>query len=136
MLNLGFSIQSSGNTFPGLQLHKVRLVVLTVKVFRQCFKEKKKPYIGHKMIPIKRPNICSFFYKTLPTSNATVLWPQQKVQWSCWSSMFNGIGPEPTNKRFTSAYLEIQFLIFRKIHCNTFWLDETFSCWSQVTMMF
>ena len=62
----------------------------------------------------------------------TALWPQQTVRSSCWSSMFNVIRPEPTNKQFNSAYLKIKYLI----HSNTFWLDETFSCWSQVTMMF
>ena len=50
--------------------------------------------------------------------------------------MFNGIWPEPTNKRFNSAYLQIKYLIFRKIHSNTFWLDKTFIFSSQVTMMF
>ena len=35
----------------------------------------------------------------------TALWPQQTVRWSCSSSMFNGIMPEPTNKQFNSAYL-------------------------------
>ena len=39
--------------------------------------------------------------------------------------MFNGIWPEPTNKQFISAYLQIQYLIFRKIHSNTFWLNKT-----------
>ena len=64
---------------------------------------------------------CKQCIKTL-----TVLWPQQTVRSSCWSSMFNGIRPEPTNKRFNSAYLQIKFLICRKIHSNTFWLDKTF----------
>ena len=41
----------------------------------------------------------------------TVLWPQQTVRSSCWSSMFNGSRPEPTNKRLNSAYLQIKFLI-------------------------
>ena len=68
----------------------------------------------------KRPrtSLCSF--------SGTVLWSQQTVRLSCWSSMFNGIRPEPTNKPFNSAYLQIKFLICRKIHSNTFWLDETF----------
>ena len=30
--------------------------------------------------------------------------------------MFNGIWPEPTNKRFNSAYLQIKYLFSRKIH--------------------
>ena len=64
----------------------------------------------------------------------TSVWPQQTVRLSCWSSMFNGIRPEPTNKRFNSAYLQIWYLISRKIHSITFWLDKTFSCWSHVTM--
>ena len=55
---------------------------------------------------------------------------------SCFSSMFNGIWPEPTNKRFNSAYLQIKYLIFRKIQSNTFLLDKTFIFSSQVTMMF
>ena len=67
---------------------------------------------------------------------ATVLWPQQTVRSSCWSAMFNGIRPERTNKWLNSAYLQIKFVIRRKIHSNTVWLDQTFSCWSQVTMMF
>ena len=50
----------------------------------------------------------------------TLLWPQQTVWLSCWSSMFNGVRPEPTNKRFNSAYLQIKFLICRKTHSNTF----------------
>ena len=55
---------------------------------------------------------------------------------SCWSLMLNGIRPEPTRKRFNSAYLQNNFLIYRKkIHSNTFWLDKTFSYWSQVTML-
>ena len=33
---------------------------------------------------------------------------------SCWSSMFNEIWPEPTNKRFNSAYLKIKYLISKK----------------------
>ena len=35
----------------------------------------------------------------------TTVWLQQIVRSSCWSSMFNGIWPEPTNKRFNSEYL-------------------------------
>ena len=50
--------------------------------------------------------------------------------------MFNGIWPEPTIKRFNSGYLQIKYLISRKIHSNTFWLDKTFIFLSQVTMMF
>jgi hypothetical protein len=49
----------------------------------------------------------------------TILWPQQTVRSSCGSSMFNGIGPEPTYKRFNSAYLQKKFLICRKIPSNT-----------------
>ena len=67
---------------------------------------------------------------------ATTVWLQQTVRSSCWSSMFNGIWPEPTNKPFNSAYLQIKYLILRKIHSNTIWLDKTLSCRSQVTMMF
>ena len=33
--------------------------------------------------------------------------------------MFNGIWPKPTNKLFNSAYLQIKYLISRKIHSNT-----------------
>ena len=44
----------------------------------------------------------------------TSVWPQQTVRSSCWSSMFNGIRPEPTNKRFNLAYLQIKYLISRK----------------------
>ena len=40
--------------------------------------------------------------------------------------MFNGIRPKHTNKQFNSAYLQIKFLISRKIHSHTFWLDKTF----------
>ena len=50
----------------------------------------------------------------------TILWAQQTVRSSCWSSMYNGIRPEPTDKRFNSAYLEIKYLILRKIHSTTF----------------
>ena len=31
---------------------------------------------------------------------------------------------------------KLNMLFLEKIHSNTFWLDKTFSCWSQVTMMF
>ena len=41
--------------------------------------------------------------------------------------MFNGIRPEPTNKRFDSAYLQINFLICRKIHSDTFLTRRNFS---------
>jgi hypothetical protein len=37
----------------------------------------------------------------------TTVWLQQTVRSSCWSSMFNGIRPKPTNKRFNSAYLQM-----------------------------
>ena len=67
---------------------------------------------------------------------ATILWPQQTVRSSCWSWMFNVIRPEPTDKRFNSAYLQIKFLFSRKFHSNTFWLHKIFFCWSQVIMMF
>ena len=50
----------------------------------------------------------------------TTVWLQQTVRSSCWSSMLNGAWPEPTNKRFISAYLQIKYLIFRNIHSNTF----------------
>ena len=66
----------------------------------------------------------------------TTLWATQSVRSSCWISMFNGIRPEPTDKRLNSASLQIYFLICRKIHSITFWLDKTVSCRSQVTMMF
>ena len=66
----------------------------------------------------------------------TILWLQQTVRSSCSSSMFNGIRLEPTNKRFNLPYLQIKYLISRKIHSDTFWPDKTFFCWSQVTMMF
>ena len=66
----------------------------------------------------------------------TILWLHQTMRPSCSSSMFNGIRLEPTNKRFNSAYLHSKYLISRKIQSNALWLDETFSCWSQVTMMF
>ena len=36
------------------------------------------------------------------------------------------IGPVPTNKWFKSAYLQIKYLIPRKIHSNTFWLEKLF----------
>ena len=42
----------------------------------------------------------------------TSVWPQQTVRSSCLSSMSNEIRPEPTNKRFNSAYLQIKYLIF------------------------
>ena len=54
----------------------------------------------------------------------TILWAQQTVRSSCWSSMINVIRPVSTNKRFNSAYLQIKYL--RKIHSNTFWLDKIF----------
>ena len=38
----------------------------------------------------------------------TTVWLRQTVRSSCLSSMFNGIWPEPTNKRFNSAYLQIR----------------------------
>ena len=38
---------------------------------------------------------------------------------SCSSSMFKGIRLEPTNKQFNSAYLQIKYLISRKLHNNT-----------------
>ena len=46
------------------------------------------------------------------SSVATILWPRQTVRSSCWSPMFNGIRPEPTNKRFNSEYLQIIFLSY------------------------
>ena len=57
----------------------------------------------------------------------TTVWLQLTVRSSCWSSMFNWIWPEPTSKR-------LNYLIFTKIHSNTFGIDKTFSCSSQVTM--
>ena len=66
----------------------------------------------------------------------TILWLQQTVWSSCWGSMFNGTWPVPNNKRFNSAYLKNYFLFLEKIHSNTFLQDETFSCRSQVTMIF
>ena len=42
---------------------------------------------------------------------------------------------QPTHKRFNSAYLQNTFCIC-SIPSNTLGLDATFSCWSQVTMMF
>ena len=48
-----------------------------------------------------------------------------------------GFGPNPlSNKQFNSAYLQIKYLIFIKIHSNTLWLDKTFIFSSQVTIMF
>ena len=32
--------------------------------------------------------------------------------------------------------LKLNILFFGKIQSNTFWLNKTFSCWSQVTMMY
>ena len=59
-------------------------------------------------------------------TGGTILWPQQTVRSSCWSSLFNGIRPQPTHKRFSSAYLQNKFLICRKITGNTLGLDKTF----------
>ena len=82
----------------------------------------------------------------LTNLNQSKIWKNSKIgsTITLWVSQpfppnfqnINGIRPEPTNKRFNSAYLEIKYLISRKIHSFTFWLDKTFSCWSQVTMMF
>ena len=82
-----------------------------------------------------RSNMCVNIWLN-QCSPCTSVWPQQAVWSSCWSSMFNGIRPVPTNKRFNSAYLQIKYLICRKIHSNTVRLDKTFYWWSQVTMMF
>ena len=46
------------------------------------------------------------------TTIKTTVWLQHTVRSSCWSSMFNGIWPKPTNKRFNSAYLQIKYLFF------------------------
>ena len=43
-----------------------------------------------------------------------VLWPQQKVRSSCWSSMFNGIRPEPTNNGFIPNTFKLDFLFVEK----------------------
>ena len=54
------------------------------------------------------------------TKSLTILWLQQTVRSSCLSLMFNEIRPERINKRFNSAYLQVKYLICRKIHRNTF----------------
>ena len=43
---------------------------------------------------------------------------------------------ELDDKQFNSAYLQYKFLICRKVPTNAFWLDKTYSCWSQVNMLF
>ena len=54
--------------------------------------------------------VAPVFCKSEYTIDTTTVWLQQTMRSSCWSSMFNGIRPEPTYKRFNSAYL--QFNIF------------------------
>ena len=44
----------------------------------------------------------------------TTVWLQQTVRLFCWSSMFIGIWPKPTNKWFISAYLKIKYLKKKK----------------------
>ena len=44
----------------------------------------------------------------------TIVWPQQTVRSSCWSSHRMGISLQPTHKRFNSAYLQNEFVIRRK----------------------
>ena len=53
-------------------------------------------------------------------SGTTIVWPQQTVRSSCWSSHRMGISLQPTHKRFNSAYPQFS--------SNTLGLDETFSC--------
>ena len=68
-----------------------------------------------KLILIFKKNAMTNIFLTLLTGlHYTIVWPQQTVQLSCWSSMFNGIRPEATCKRFNSAYLQNEFLICRK----------------------
>ena len=58
----------------------------------------------------------------------TIVWPQQTVRSSCWTSHRMGISLRPTHKRFNSAYLQSLFHICRKFSINTLGLDKTFSC--------
>ena len=48
------------------------------------------------------------------SASPTVLLPQQTMRSSCWSSMFNEIRLEPTNKRCNSVYLQLNFLFVEK----------------------
>ena len=99
---------------------------------------KKNVFTKTKFSPITvfSPKLIDSMWWPSTRSTFTSVWPQQTVRPSCLSSMINEIRLEPTNKRFNSGYLQIKYPICRKIHSNTFGLDETFSCWSQVTMMF
>ena len=67
-------------------------------------------------------------------SGLTTVWLQQTVWSSCWSSM--GFGPNPLINGLIQHTFKLNILFLEKIHSNTFWLDKTFSCSSQVTMMF
>ena len=44
-------------------------------------------------------------------------------------------GRYPLINNLIKHTFKINFLFLEKIHSNTFRLDETFSCWSQITMM-
>ena len=46
------------------------------------------------------------FHRTFTYRDIIILWLQQTVQLSCWSSMFNGSRPQPTHKLCNSAYLQ------------------------------
>ena len=79
-------------------------------------------------LPITIVHWClkSFRSKFAIPIEAPILWLQETVQSSCWSSMFNGIWPVPTKKQFNSAYFQNKVLISRKIHRNIFWLEILF----------
>ena len=47
-----------------------------------------------------------------------------------------GFGPNPLINGLIQLTFKFNILFLEKNHSNTFWLDKTFTCWSQVTMMF
>ena len=46
-----------------------------------------------------------------------------------------GLGHNPLINGLIQHTFKFNFLFEKKNQCNTFWLDKTFSCWPQVTMM-
>ena len=46
---------------------------------------------------------------------ATILWPQQTVRSSCWSSMFNGIRPGPLINGLIQNTFKLYFLFLEKL---------------------
>ena len=60
-------------------------------------------------------------------TDLTIVWLQQTVRSSCWSSHRMGISLQPTHKQFISAYLKNEFVICRKFLSDTLRLYTTFS---------